>query len=149
MSYRLLGAVALEAYTDTAINTMFKKALIAAAAVALSAAPSFAGSLGTLQSTNTITTTGGTRALTINGSYASEEHTVGASSESAGVTASASWDPSAGPALTVAATGGASVNSGSATYSTNAVTAGTYLNDVQSAFSGAETITLDGVFFNY
>ena len=127
---------------------MLKKALIAVASVALSA-PAFAGYIGTLQSQNTITTTGGTRAVTINGAYASEEHNVNASTDGTGSSASGSWDPNAGPILTAAGTGGVSVNSASATYTTNAVTAGTYLNDVQSAFSGAETVTLDGVFFNY
>ena len=127
---------------------MFKKALIAAASVALSA-PAFAGSIGTLQSTNTITTTGGSRAVTIMGTYASEEHNVNASTDGTGSSASASWDGVTGPALTSTGTGSASANLASATYGTHTVTAATYLNDVQSAFSGTETVTLDGVFFNY
>ena len=133
------------------MNTMFKKALIAVASVALSA-PAFAGSIGSLQSTNTITTTGGSRAVTITGTYAAEEHNVNASTDGNGSSASATWDGVTGPALTSTGTGsssGTSVNSASASYVTNTVTAATYLNDVQSAFSGAETITLDGVFFNY
>lgn len=128
---------------------MFKKALIATISVALSAAPSFAGSIGTIQSTNTITTTNGTRAVTISGSYSSEEHTVTANTDGTGSTASASWDPTAGPSVTVAGTGGAAANTAAAGYSTNAVTAATYLNDTQSQFTSAETVTLDGVFFNY
>ena len=127
---------------------MIKKALIAAASVALYA-PAFAGSIGTLQSTNTITTTGGSRAVTITGTYVAEEHNVNASTDGTGASASASWDPVTGPALASAGTGGASANSAAATYVTNDVRAATYLNDVQSAFSGTETVTLDGVFFNY
>ena len=128
---------------------MFKKALIAAATVALSAAPSFAGSLGELNGTTSTTITGGTRTVTINGTYNSEEHTVGTATEGLGATASASWDPTAGPALTTAGTGGAVTNTASATYSTNAVTNGTYLNDTQNSFTGTESSTLAGVFFNY
>ena len=128
---------------------MLKKALIAVASVALSA-PAFAGSIGTLQSTNTIITTGGTRAVTINGTYAAEEHTVSTGTDGSGSTATANWDPVTGPVLTSTGTGGgAGANAASASYSTNSVTSGTYVNDVQSAFSGAETVTLDGVFFNH
>ena len=127
---------------------MIKKALIAAASVALSA-PAFAGSICTLQSTNTITTTGGSRAVTINGTYVAEEHNVNARTDGTGASASASWDPVTGPALTTGGTGGASANSAAATYGTNNVRGATYLNDVQSAFSGTETVTLDGVFFTY
>ena len=127
---------------------MIKKALIAIVSVALSA-PAFAGSIGTLQSTNTITTTGGSRAVTINGTYTAEDHNVNASTDGTGASASATWDPVTGPDLTTAGTGGASANSAAATYVTNNVRAATYLNDVQSAFSGTETVTLDGVFFNY
>ena len=143
-----LRCCGLRGSTYTAINTMFKKALIAAVSVALSA-PAYAGSIGTLQSTNTITTTGGTRAVTINGTYTSEEHNVNASTDGTGSSATADWDPVTGPALTTAGTGGASANAASATYCTNNVSGATYLNDVQSAFSGTETVTLDGVFFNY
>jgi len=128
---------------------MFKKALIAAATVALSAAPSFAGSIGELQGTTSTTITGGTRTLTIQGDYASEEHTVGTATEGTGATASASWTPAAGPALTTAGTGGATTNTATATYSTNAVTNGSYFNDTQNAFTGTESSTLTGVFFNY
>ena len=128
---------------------MFKKALIAAASVALSA-PAFAGSLGTLQSTNTIITTSGSRTVTINGTYAAEEHTVSTGTDGASSSASASWSPGGGPSLTSSGTGvGAGANVASATYSTNEVRNATYLSDVQSAFGGTETITLDGVFFNH
>ena len=127
---------------------MIKKALIAAASVALSA-PAFAGSIGTLQSTNTINAIGGSRAVTINGTYTAEEQNVNASTDGNGASASASWDPVTGPSLNSAGTGGASANSASATYVTSNVRAATYLNDVQSSFNGAETVTLDGVFFNY
>ena len=127
---------------------MIKKALIAIASVALSA-PAFAGSIGTLQSTNTINTIGGSRAVTINGTYTAEEQNVNASTDGTGASASATWDPVTGPALTTGGTGGASANSASATYATNNVRAATYLNDVQSSFNGSETVTLNGVFFNY
>ena len=128
---------------------MFKKALIAAASVVALSAPAFAGSLGNIQGTTSTTITGGTRAITINGSYASEEHTVGAATEGTGATASASWDLSSGPSLTVGGTGGASTNTASATYSTKSVTAATYLNDQQHAYTGTEATTTAGVFFNY
>lgn len=128
---------------------MFKKALIAAASVAALSAPAFAGTLGEIQGTTSTTITGGTRAITINGSYASEEHTVGTATEGTGATASASWDPSAGPSLTTAGTGGASTNTASATYSTSAVTGATYLNDTQHSYTGTESTTTTGVFFNY
>ena len=127
---------------------MFKKALIAAASVALSA-PAFAGSLGTLQSTNTVITTSGSRTVTINGTYAAEEHTVSTATDGTGSTASASWSPGGGPSLNSNATGGFADNVASATYSTNEVRNATYLSDVQSAFGGTETITLDGVFFTH
>lgn len=128
---------------------MFKKALIAAASVVALSAPAFAGSLGNIQGTTSTTITGGTRAITINGSYASEEHTVGAATEGTGASANGSWDPSSGPSLTVAGVGGASTNTASATYSTNAVTAATYLNDQQHSYTGTESTTTAGVFFNY
>jgi hypothetical protein len=128
---------------------MFKKALIATASVVALSAPAFAGTLGEIQGTTSTTITGGTRQVTINGNYASEEHTVGAATEGTGASASGSWDPSAGPALTVAGVGGASTNTASATYNTNAVTGGTYLNDTQNSFTGTESTTTTGVFFNY
>lgn len=128
---------------------MFKKALIATASVVALSAPAFAGSLGNIQGTTSTTITGGTRAITINGSYASEEHTVGAATEGTGASANGSWDPSSGPSLTVAGVGGASTNTASATYSTNAVTAATYLNDQQHSYTGTESTTTAGVFFNY
>jgi hypothetical protein len=128
---------------------MFKKALIATASVVALSAPAFAGSLGNIQGTTSTTITGGTRAITINGSYASEEHTVGAATEGTGATANGSWDPSSGPSLTVGGIGGASTNTASATYSTNAVTAATYLNDQQHSYTGTESTTSAGVFFNY
>ena len=127
---------------------MIKKALIAIASVALSA-PAFAGSIGTIQGTTSTTITGGTRAVTISGTYASEEHTAAASTDGSGATAGADWDPTTGPVLTVAGVGGATANTGSATYSTNAVTAATYLNDAQHAYTGTESTTTNGVFFNY
>ena len=144
-----LGCCGLWGKTNTAINTMFKKALIAAASVALST-PAFAGSIGTLQSTNTIITTGGSRAVTINGTYAAEEHTVSTAADGSGSSASATWSPGAGPSLTSTGTGYiAGPNVSSASYSTNSVTSGTYVNDIQSAFGGTETVTMDGVFFNH
>ena len=128
---------------------MLKKALIAVASVALSA-PAFAGSIGTLQSTNTIITTSGTRAVTINGTYAAEEHTVSTGTDGASSSASASWSPGGGPSLTSSGTGvGAGANVASASYTTNSVTSATYVNDVQSAFGGTEVVTLTGVFFNH
>lgn len=134
---------------DTAINTMFKKALIAVASAAALSAPAFAGTLGNIQGTTSTTITGGTRAITINGTYASEEHTVGASTDGSGGTAGADWDPTTGPVLTTAGVGGAASNTASATYSTNAVTAATYLNDTQHSYTGTESTTTTGVFFNY
>lgn len=128
---------------------MFKKALIAVVSTASLSAPAIAGSIGTIQGTTSTTITGGTRAVTISGSYASEEHTVGASTEGTGATAGADWDPTTGPVLTVAGVGAATANSGSATYDTNAVTAATYLNDAQHSYTGTESTTTSGVFFNY
>jgi len=128
---------------------MFKKALIAVASAAALSAPAIAGSIGEIQGTTSTTITGGTRAVTISGAYASEEHTVGASTEGTGASASGDWDPTNGPVLAVAGVGGASTNSASATYSTNAVTAATYLNDAQHSYTGTESTTTTGVFFNY
>ena len=129
---------------------MFKKALIATASVVALSAPAFAGSLGNIQGTTSTTITGGTRAITINGSYASEEHTVGAATEGTGSSASATFSSNTGIAtLNTTGTGGASTNTASATYSTNAVTAATYLNDQQHSYTGTESTTSAGVFFNY
>ena len=128
---------------------MFKKALIAVASAVALSAPAIAGSIGEIQGTTSTTITGGTRAVTISGAYASEEHTVGASTDGTGATAGADWDPTTGPVLTVAGVGGATANTGSATYSTNAVTAATYLNDAQHSYTGTESTTTTGVFFNY
>ena len=129
---------------------MIKKALAAAVfAAAAMSAPAFAGSIGNIQSTTTTTITGGTRAITINGTYASEEHSVNASTDGTGGTASATWDPTSGPSLSTTGVGGAAINTASATYDTNAVTAGTYLNDQQHAYTGTESSTTSGVFFNY
>ena len=132
----------------TAIYSMVKKVLTAAtaAAVSLFSAPSFAGSIGQLTSTNTVTTTAGTRQVLIQGNYESEEHTVASSTTGRGATASASRFPLT---LTTSGIGGATANSASATYNTNAVTKGTYKDNVQSSFSGIETVTMSGVFFNY
>jgi len=128
---------------------MFKKALIATASVVALSAPAFAGSIGELQGSTTTTITAGTREVTITGNYASEEQTVGAATEGTGASANADWDPSTGPVLSVAGVGGASANTASATYSTNAVTAATYLNDQQHSYTGTESTTTTGVFFNY
>ena len=128
---------------------MVKKVLAATAAVSLFSTPSLAGSIGQLTSTNTVTTTSGTRQLTITGDYASQEHTVGSSTSGTGASASASMCSCFTPTLTTSGTGGATANTASATYTTNAVTNGTYNNSVQSSFSGAETSTMSGVFFNY
>jgi len=134
---------------NTAVISMFKKALIAVASAAALSAPAFAGSIGTIQGTTSTTITGGTRAVTISGTYSSEEHTVGASTDGTGATAGADWDPTTGPVLTVAGVGGASANTGSASYGTNAVTGATYLNDAQHAYTGTESTTTSGIFFNY
>ena len=128
---------------------MFKQALIAAVSAVALSAPAFAGALGEIQGTTSTTITGGTRQITIQGDYASEEHTVTASTEGTGASANGSWDPAAGPSLTVAGVGGASTNVASASYSTNAVTNGSYLNDTQNSFTGTESTTSSGVFFNY
>ena len=134
---------------NTALITMFKKALIATASVVALSAPCFAGTIGELQGTSSTTITAGSRALTISGSYASEERTVGTATEGTGTTASASWSTAAGPALTTSGTGGATTNTATATYGTNAVTGATYLNDTQHSYTGTESSTTTGVFFNY
>lgn len=126
---------------------MIKRILVCA--MLLSATPAMAGSIGSLTGTTTTTITGGTRAVTINGSYSSEEHTVSSGTDGTGATASATWDPTAGPVLTTAGTGGLTTNTAYATYSTNAVTAATYLNDAQHSYTGTESVTTAGVFFNY
>jgi len=128
---------------------MFKKALIATASVVALSAPCIAGTIGELQGTTSTTITAGSRAVTISGSYASEEHTVGSATEGTGASANGSWDPSSGPSLTVAGVGGATTNTASATYGTNAVTGATYLNDTQHSYTGTESTTTTGVFFNY
>ena len=122
---------------------MVKKVLTATAVVALFSTPSLAVPIGRLTSTNTVTTTGGTRQLTITGDYSSKEYSVTSSTSGNGATASASWSNS-NPTLVTSGTGGGTANSASATYSTNSITNGSYTNDVRSNFSGVETTT-----FNY
>ena len=128
---------------------MVKKVLAATTAVSLFSTPSLAGSIGQLTSTNTVTTTGGTRQLTITGNYESQEHTVGVSTSGEGASASASMCSCFTPTLTTTGTGGSTPNAATATYSTNSVTGGTYTNDVRSSFAGVEVTTMSGVFFNY
>ena len=133
---------------NTAIITMIKQALIAIASVALSA-PAFAGSIGNIQGATTTTIAGGTRAVTISGAYSSREDTVGASTDGAGATATATFSSEGFTSLSASGIGGVPSNSAQATYSTNAVTGATYLNDTQSLFIGTEASTTSGVFFNY
>ena len=122
---------------------MVKKVLTATAVVALFSTPSLAVPIGRLSSTNTVTTTGGTRQLTIKGDYSSKEYSVSSSTTGNGASASASMS-NFNPTLATSATGGGTANSASATYSTNSITNGSYTNDVRSNFSGVETTT-----FNY
>ena len=122
---------------------MVKKVLTATAVVALFSTPSLAVPIGRLTSTNTVTTTGGTRQLTITGNYSSTEYSVTSSTTGTGATASASVSNS-NPTLATSGTSGGAGNSASATYSTNSITNGSYTNDVRSSFSGVETTT-----FNY
>ena len=122
---------------------MVKKVLTATAVVALFSTPSLAVPIGRLSSTNTVTTTGGTRQLTITGNYSSTEYSVSSSTTGTGATASASVSNS-NPTLATSGTSGGAGNSASATYSTNSITNGSYTNDVRSSFSGVETTT-----FNY
>ena len=119
---------------------MVKKVLTATAVVALFSAPSLAVPIGRLTSTNTVTTTGGTRQLTIKGDYSSKEYSVSSSTTGTGATASASVSNS-NPTLATSGTSGGAGNSASATYATNAITSGSYTNDVRSSFSGVETVT--------
>ena len=122
---------------------MVKKVLTATAVVALFSTPSLAVPIGRLTSTNTVTTTGGTRQLTITGNYSSTEYSVTSSTTGTGATASASVS-NLTPTLATSGANGGVGNSASATYSTNAITNGSYTNDVRSSFSGVETTT-----FNY
>ena len=122
---------------------MVKKVLTATAVVALFSTPSLAVPIGRLTSTNTVTTTGGTRQLTITGDYSSKEYSVVSSTTGNGAYASATLS-NLTPTLLTSGTGGAKDNSASATYSTNSITNGRYTNDVRSNFSGVETTT-----FNY
>lgn len=122
---------------------MVKKVLTATAVVALFSTPSLAVPIGRLTSTNTVTTTGGTRQLTIKGDYSSKEYSVVSSTTGNGAYASATLS-NLTPTLLTSGTGGAKANSASATYSTNSITNGRYTNDVRSNFSGVETTT-----FNY
>ena len=119
---------------------MVKKVLTATAVVALFSTPSLAVPIGRLSSTNTVTTTGGTRQLTIKGDYSSKEYSVSSSTTGTGATASASVSNS-NPTLATSGTSGGVGNSASATYSTNSITNGSYTNDVRSSFSGVETTT--------
>ena len=128
---------------------MIKKVLAAAFAAAALSAPAFAGSIGTIQGTSSTLITAGTRTVATTGSYASEEHTVGANTSGAGSSASAIWDPTSGPALTTTGVGGTSANTASATYSTNAVTGGSYTNNQAHSYTGNDMNTTTGVFFNY
>ena len=120
---------------------MVKKVLTATAVVALFSTPSLAVPIGRLTSTNTVTTTGGTRQLTIKGDYSSKEYSVSSSTSGNGATASASVSNGFNPTLVTSGTGGGTANSASATYSTNSITNGSYTNDVRSNFSGVETTT--------
>ena len=122
---------------------MVKKVLTATAVVALFSTPSLAVPIGQLTSKNTVTTTGGTRQLTITGDYSSKEYSVVSSTTGNGAYASATLANS-NPTLLTSGTGGAKANSASATYSTNSITNGRYNNSVLSNFSGVET-----VHFNY
>ena len=133
---------------NTASNTMIKQALIAIASVALSA-PAFAGSIGNIQGTTSTTIAGGTRAVTINGTYSSREDTVGASTDGVGASATATFSTEGFASLSASGIGGVPSNTAQATYSTNAVTGASYLNDTQSLFTGTEASTTSGVFFNY
>lgn len=128
---------------------MFKKALIVAASAVALSAPAFAGSIGTIQGTGSTNITSGTRTLTIQGDYSSEEFTVGAATEGLGASASAAWDPTTGPVLSVSGVGGASSNVASASFTTNGVANGSFLSDTQNSFTGTESVTSSGVFFNY
>ena len=129
---------------------MINKALIAAASALALSAPAFAGSIGNIQGTTSTTLTGGTRSVAINGNYASREDTVSASTDGVGASASASFASDTGIAtLSALGTGGSASNLASATYNTNAVTGATYGNSQQSNFTGTETTTTAGVFFNY
>ena len=119
---------------------MVKKVLTATAVVALFSTPSLAVPIGRLSSTNTVTTTGGTRQLTITGNYSSTEYSVSSSTTGTGATASASVSNS-NPTLATSGTSGGVGNSASATYATNSITNGSYTNDVRSSFSGVETVT--------
>ena len=120
---------------------MVKKVLTATAVVALFSTPSLAVPIGRLSSTNTVTTTGGTRQLTIKGDYSSKEYSVSSSTTGTGATASASVSNSSNPTLATSGANGGVGNSASATYSTNSITNGSYTNDVRSSFSGVETTT--------
>ena len=122
---------------------MVKKVLTATAVVALFSTPSLAVPIGQLTSKNTVTTTGGTRQLTITGDYSSKEYSVVSSTTGNGAYASATLS-NLTPTLLTSGTGGAKANSASATYSTSSITNGRYVNSVQSKFSGVET-----VHFNY
>ena len=122
---------------------MVKKVLTATAVVALFSTPSLAVPIGQLTSKNTVTTTGGTRQLTITGDYSSKEYSVVSSTTGNGAYASATLS-NLTPTLLTSGTGGVKANSASATYSTNSITNGSYTNDVRSNFSGVETTT-----FNY
>ena len=128
---------------------MIKKALAAAFAAAAMSAPAFAGSIGTLTGTSSTIITAGSRTVTVNGGYSSEEHTVGASTSGTGGSASATWDPTSGPALTTTGVGAAAANTASATYDTNAVTGGTFVDSQIHSYTGNDTNTSTGVFFNY
>ena len=119
---------------------MVKKVLTATAVVALFSTPSLAVPIGRLTSTNTVTTTGGTRQLTITGNYSSTEHTVSSSTTGTGAIATAAMS-NLTPALATSGTGGGTANTAQATYATNAITSGSYTNDVRSSFSGVETVT--------
>ena len=146
-----LGCCGLRGSTDTAINTMFKKALIAIASVALSA-PAFAGSLGTITGTSSTTIQNGTRNYSLTGNYTSEERVVESTATGSGSAGTARWNrggvgrPSLS-ATTVGQNGGPI--SASATYSTNELKVGSYKDTISNSFSGAEASSSTGIFFNY
>lgn len=128
---------------------MFNKVLAASVAVVALSAPAFAGSTGAITGTTSTTITGGSRNLTIMGDYSAEEHTVSASSEGSGASADAFWDSTNGPDLRAGTIVGNSTSSATASYSTNAVTNGSYLNDTQHSYTGTESTSMNGAFFNY
>ena len=145
-----LGCCGLRGSTDTAINTMFKKALIAAVSVALSA-PAYAGSLGTITGTSATSITSGNRNYSLTGTYTSEEHVAESTATGFGSAGTTRWKRGYGrPSISATTVGN---NSGpisaSATYSTNELKAGAFKETVSSSFTGAEASTSTGIFFNY